>query len=256
MIPVLLLIPGLLNTPRVFDRTRALLDPALEVRVADVQTHDSIEAMAHNAWATVADVEPDRPLAIAGFSMGGYVALQMLAEPRRAVQGLGLICTSARADTAPAQALRDRAVASMERDFDRYVGSLGGFLVTPAGQTDAALMATIRDDMLAVGATTAIRQHRAVAVRLDRRALLSTLDLAAHVVGAADDPVTPPELSRELAANIPRARLTVVDGVGHLLPFERPAELAAALTELIARAVPVDPTATATTSGPATRGTP
>ncbi len=242
MNPLLLLIPGLLNTASVFDRTRALLDPALEVRVADVQTHDGIAAMAHNAWATVADVDGGRPLVIAGFSMGGYVALQMLAEPRRAVQGLGLICTSARADTAEGQALRDRAIVAMERDFGRYVGSLGGFLVTPAGQADAALMATIRDDMLAVGAPIAIRQHRAVAVRADRRALLPTLDLAAHVVGAADDPVTPPDLSRELAAAIPGARLTLVDGVGHLLPFERPAELAAALTELTARA--------------ATRGTP
>lgn len=235
MNPVLLMIPGLLNTARVFDRTRALMDPALEVRVADVQTHDSIAAMAHNAWAMLADVDPERPLGIAGFSMGGYVALQMLAEPRRAVQGLALVCTSARADTAEGQALRDRAIAAMERDFGRYVGSLGGFLVTPAGQADAALMATIRDDMLEVGVQTAIRQHRAVAVRPDRRAMLSTLNLAANVVGAADDPVTPPDLSRELAAGIPGARLSLVEGVGHLLPFERPAELAAALNELTAR---------------------
>ncbi|KNZ31834.1 MAG: hypothetical protein AD742_15215 [Methylibium sp. NZG] len=236
MNPLLLLIPGLLNTERVFDRTRALLDPALEVRVADVRTHDSIAAMAHNAWAMLAEVDADRPIVVAGFSMGGYVALQMLAEPRRAVQGLGLVCTSARADTAESQALRERAITAMERDFERYVGSLGGFLVTQAGQADEVLMSTIRGDMLVVGAATAIRQHRAVAVRPDRREMLPALDLAAHVVGAADDPVTPPDLSRELAAAIPGARLTVVGGVGHLLPFERPAELAAALTELTARA--------------------
>lgn len=236
MKPVLLLIPGLLNSPGVFDRSRASLAPTLDVRVASVQTQDSLGAMAHDAWARVADVPAGQPLVIAGFSMGGYVALQMLAEPRRAMQGLALICTSARADTPEGQALRDRAIVAMERDFGRYVGNLGGFLVTPAGQADAALMAMIRDDMLAVGAQTAIRQHRAVAVRADRRALLATLDLPAHVVGAADDPVTPPELSRELAAGIAGARLTVVDGVGHLLPYERPAELAAALTELTARA--------------------
>ncbi len=235
MNPVLLLIPGLLNTPRVFDRTRALLDPALEVRVADVRTQDSLAAMAADAWAQVADVSTVRPLVVAGYSMGGYVALQMLAEPRRAVQGLGLICTSARADTPDGQALRERAIAAMERDFGRYVGSLGGFLVTTAGQADAALMATIRDDMLAVGAQTAIRQHRAVAARTDRRALLPTLDMPTQVIAAGDDPVTPPELSHEMAAAIRGAHLTRVEGVGHLLPFERPAELAAALAELIAR---------------------
>jgi pimeloyl-ACP methyl ester carboxylesterase len=233
--PVLLMIPGLLNTPQVFDRTRALLDPALDVRVVDVRTQDSLAAMARDAWATVADVDASRPLVVAGYSMGGYVALQMLAEPRRALQGLGLVCTSARAETPEGQALRERAIAAMERDFGRYVGSLGGFLVTPAGQADATLMATIRDDMLAVGATTTIRQHRAVAARTDRRALLPTLDVSTQVIAAGDDPVTPPDLSRELAAAIPGAQLTLVEGVGHLLPFERPAELAAALTELIAR---------------------
>lgn len=235
MNPVLLLIPGLLNTPRVFDKVRALLDPALDVRVADVQTQDSIASMAHDTWARLADVPAHQPLVIGGFSMGGYVALQMLAEPRREVQGLGLICTSARPDTPDGATMRERAIAAMERDFGRYVGNLCGFLLTPAGQADAALMAAVREDMLAVGAPTAIRQHRAVAVREDRRVMLPTLDLAAHVIAAGDDPVTPPDLSHELAAGIPGAQLTVVDGVGHLLPFERPAELAAALSDLIAR---------------------
>ena len=235
MKPVLLLIPGLMNTVQVFDGARARLDPALDVRVANVQTQASIGAMAHDAWARVADVPAAQPLVIAGFSMGGYVALQMLAEPQRAVQGLGLICTSARADTAESQALRERAIAAMERDFGRYVGSLGSFLVTPAGQADTTLMATIRDHMLAVGAPTTIRQQRAAAAREDRRSMLATLHLAAHVIGASDDPVTPPDLSRELAVGIPGARLTVVEGVGHLLPYERPAELATALSELIAR---------------------
>jgi pimeloyl-ACP methyl ester carboxylesterase len=138
--PVLLLIPGLMNTARVFDGARARLDPALEVRVADVQTQDSIDAMAHNAWAMLADVPAEQPLVIAGFSMGGYVVLQMLATPRRSVQGLAMICTSARADTPESTTLRERAITAMERDFGRYVGSLGSFLVTPAGQADAALM--------------------------------------------------------------------------------------------------------------------
>ena len=235
MNPVLLMIPGLLNTPRVFDSSRRLLASTLDVRTADVLTQGSLAAMADDAWATVADLPADQPLVIVGFSMGGYVALQMLAAPRRQVQGLAMICTSARADSAESQALRDRAISAMERDFGRYVGGLCGFLVTEAGQADAALMATIRGDMMAVGAPTAIRQHRAVALREDRRPMLATLDLAAHVIAASDDPVTPLAFSQELAATIRGARLTVVGGVGHLLPFERPAELAAALSELIAR---------------------
>lgn len=235
MKPVLLLIPGLLNSARVFDGVRAGLDPQLDVRVADVQTQSSLDTMALDAWGSLADVPAAQPLVVAGYSMGGYVALQMLSTPRRQVQGLALICTSARADTPEGQTLRERAIGAMERDFGRYVGALLGFLVTPQRQADAALMARIRDDMLAVGAATAIRQHRAVALREDRRALLPQLDLIAHVIAAGADPVTPPALSSELAAAIPGAQLTLVDAVGHLLPFERPAEVAACLSDLVSR---------------------
>ncbi len=235
MKPVLLLIPGLLNSARVFDGVRARLDPQLDVRVADVQSQASLATMAHDAWASLADVPAAQPLVMAGYSMGGYVALQMLSTPRRRVQGLALVCTSARADTPEGQALRERAIGAMERDFGRYVGALLGFLVTPQRQDDAELMALIRDDMLAVGAATAIRQHGAVAVREDRLALLPQLDLLAQVIAAGADPVTPPELSRELAAAISGAQLTVVDGVGHLLPFEQPAEVAACLSNLVTR---------------------
>jgi pimeloyl-ACP methyl ester carboxylesterase len=233
--PVLLLIPGLLNSPRVFDGVRALLDPQIDVRVADVQSQSSLHTMAHDAWASLADMPAAQPLVVAGYSMGGYVALQMLSTPRRRVQGLALVCTSARADTPEGGALRERAIAAMERDFGRYVSALLGFLVTPQRQADAALMATIRDDMLAVGAATAIRQHRAVALREDRRSLLPQLDLPAQVIAAGADPVTPPALSEELAAALAHAQLNVVDAVGHLLPFERPAEVAAGLSDLIAR---------------------
>lgn len=235
MNPVLLLIPGLLNTPAVFDRTRALLAPSLEVRVVNVQTQSSIAAMAADAWAAVADLPAEQPLVMGGFSMGGYVALQMLAQPQRTVQGLALICSSARPDTEEGQVLRERAINAMERDFERYVSKLASFLVTPTEPADPALMAHLRQDMLAVGGAAAIRQHRAVALREDRRPLLATLNLATHVVAAAQDPVLPLAHSQELAAGIGHAQLSVVQGVGHMLPLERPAELAAALSELMAR---------------------
>ncbi len=240
MKPVLLLIPGLLNSARVFDGVCALLDQELDVRVADVQSQSSLDTMAHDAWSSLADVPAAQPLVVAGYSMGGYVALQMLSTPRRRVQGLALICTSARADTPEGQTLRERAIGAMQRDFGRYVGALLGFLVTPQRQADVELMAKIRDDMLSVGAATAIRQHRAVALREDRLALLPQLDLLVDVIAAGADPVTPAALSSELADAIPGAQLTLVDAVGHLLPFERPAAVAAVLSDLVARVAAIN----------------
>ncbi|MFM8768288.1 MAG: alpha/beta fold hydrolase, partial [Rubrivivax sp.] len=91
MTPVLMLIPGMTNTPRVWSRVRAHLQAeargAVEVRVTDVRASVDIPAMAAAAWRELQDVPTQRPLAVAGFSMGGYVALQMLATALRPVQG-------------------------------------------------------------------------------------------------------------------------------------------------------------------------
>jgi pimeloyl-ACP methyl ester carboxylesterase len=229
MTPLLLLIPGMNNTPRVWDRTRALLTTGAEVRVTDVRASADIPSMAATAWRELADVDPARPLAIAGFSMGGYVALQMLATAPRAVQALALVCSSAQPDNPAAAPMRERAIASAQRDWERYITGIAAYLTTPAAQADAALMDAIRADLRDAGAEATVAQHRAVAARPDHRAMLSSLNLRALVIAGALDPLIPPALSKEAADAIPGATWQAVDGVGHLLPWERPDVLAAAL---------------------------
>ena len=79
MKPVLLLIPGMLNTARIWSRVTPLLQDAADIRIADVTTQPSIAEMARDAWALVSDVPPTRRLVVCGFSMGGYVALELIA---------------------------------------------------------------------------------------------------------------------------------------------------------------------------------
>ncbi len=246
---LLLLIPGMVCTARVFEGAREWLDPAIEVRVADTLSQSSLDDMARDAWAQVADVPAQRPLLICGFSMGGYVALQMLAlqmlalqmqgQPARAVQGLALLCTSARADTEEGLALRERAVLLMGKDFPRFAAGMVSLASTATAKADADLMARMTADMLAVGPEQAIRQQRATAARTDLRPLLAGLHLHARVIGAALDAVVPLDRSTEMASLIPGATLSIIDGVGHMLPWERPAELAAELNAL-AEAVSAD----------------
>ncbi len=235
MNPVLMLIPGLLNTPAVFDRLRAHIDPAIDLRIATVHTQASLAAMAADAWALLADVMPQQPVLIGGFSMGGYVAWQMLADAPRAVQGLALINTSARADTPEGLANREKAIASMARDFEAFIDGLCRLALTPAGFADAALLAEVKAVMRSVGPAAATAQTRALMQRPDRRPGLPTLRLACQVVGGADDAITLPAWSQEMADLIPGARLTLLPGMGHMLPLERPAALAEALHGLLQR---------------------
>ncbi len=231
--PVLLLIPGMLNTPAIWSRVVPLLGDVADVRVADVTTQSAIAEMARDAWSVLADVPAGTQVVACGFSMGGYVLLEMLAHPARPLAAIGLLDTSSRPETPEGAAVREKTIAAIERNFPKVVEGLLGFMTHPSAQADAALIQELREIMLAVGGETAIRQNRAVIGRGDYRALLLKLDLPALVMCGTDDKVTVPDMSRELASLLPRARLEWLGEAGHMTPFEQPARVAALLRELV-----------------------
>ncbi len=222
MMPLLLMIPGMTNTPGVWDLVRRHLTAEVEVRVTDLRASDGIAAMAAYAWQALDGVEASRPLAIAGYSMGGHVALQMLATAPRPVQALALLCTSARPEDPADAPMRERAIASAQRDWGRYVHAIANHLVTPTGRANDELFRAILADLHDCGAEATISQHRAAASRPDNRMLLPTLRLHALVMAGAADPRIALASAREVADAIPGAEwIEVADG-GHLLPWEHP----------------------------------
>ena len=119
MKPTLLLLAGMLNDERVWQPVAQRLRAVCEVRIAHFPTQESMTEMAQDAWQLVADLPSDQPLALAGFSMGGYVLQQMLAEPQRAVQAVALIDSSIRPETEASRANRGQCspcCASRESD--------------------------------------------------------------------------------------------------------------------------------------------
>lgn len=232
MKPVLLLLPGMLNDARVWADVAAVLAPEVELRVGGLFAQASLVDMARDSWAALADVPVATPLLLAGFSMGGYVAMEMLARAPRTVQGLALIDTNTRPESAESAALREKTIAAMQSRFPAVVEGVLAFSTDPANQGDVPLMDRMRRMLLDVGAEVAIRQNRAIAARADHRARLAALALPVRVVCGRGDRVTPPELSQEAAALIPGAELIWIEGAGHMAPMERPTEVAAALRTL------------------------
>ncbi|QJW85601.1 alpha/beta fold hydrolase [Ramlibacter terrae] len=230
MKPVLLLVTGMLNDASVWEDVAAELRPSADVRIA-TPVQESISAMAGAAWTLVDGVPADVPLVVAGFSLGGYVAIEMLSAPRRPLRAAALVSTSARPESPEGAATREKTIAAMGRDFPRVVDGVVQF------GTDAPtpeLAARLRTMMLGVGAETAIRQHRAIMARADHRAALAALDLPVTVLVGHADRITPPELSREIAALVPGAQLEVIAGAGHMLPAEQPHAVATALRRVLA----------------------
>ncbi len=234
MKPVLLLIPGMFNTAAIWDAVRSHFGADVDVRVADVLTQSRIADMAEDAWALVAALPPATPLVVAGYSMGGYVAIELLAHHRSRVQAVAFIDTSARIETTESMQIREKTIAALERNFERAVAAVIPFSLHPDHHARADLVEGMRSMMHEVGAQTAIRQTRAIMVRTEHRAMLAQLAMPALVVCGSQDKVTPPELSHDLAALVPGARLQLLEQAGHQTPLEQPAALAEALLQLIA----------------------
>lgn len=228
MKPVILLVPGMLNDARVWDGVVQGLAGQADVRIADVVSQDSLARMREDAWAQLADVPAATPLLLVGFSMGGYVVLDMLAHRPREVQGLLLMATSALPETPEGRTGREKTLAAMAKDFPRFVD---GVVTWSTHAADAALAARLRQMMLDIGPETARRQVLALMNRQDHRSLLATLKLPTRILCGRQDRVTPPALSETLAQCLPGARLDLIDDTGHMLPCERPEVVVQALRD-------------------------
>ena len=239
MKPVVLLIPGILCDASLWDEvaadlagpvpTQAQAQAQLQVLIVDITGQDSIQAMADRCWQRVADLPEGTPLVLAGFSLGGYVAIEMLARPQRALAAAALVSTSARPETPESGARRAQAMQALRDDF---TGAVEDTLRWTCADPSPELADRLRRMMHRVGAATALRQNKAIAGRADHREALARLALPVQVLCGEADRITPPRLSQELAALIPGARLQRVEAAGHMLPSEQPRALAAALRAL------------------------
>ncbi|MEO7854016.1 MAG: alpha/beta hydrolase [Rubrivivax sp.] len=224
--PVLVLLHGLLNDDRVWQPVAQQLGDRADIRIPNLRRQNTMTQMAADAWASVADVPAATPVALAGFSMGGYVAQQMLADAPRAVAGLALIDTSCRPEAADNIPLREATMAGLRRDVNAETLAIMRRGVHASHLGDAALIELGQRIMLDVGAEAAIDQLHAIIDRADHRALLATLTMSTLVLCGRTDQVTPLERSQEAAALIPGAVLAIVELAGHWAPLEQPEEVA------------------------------
>lgn len=197
------------------------------VTVADHRRDDRMAAMARRILAAV----PPR-FALAGLSMGGYVAFEIMRQAPERVAKLALLDTGAGAETpertAQRQPLLDLARQGRFADItdDQYPR-----LVHRNRHGDLELKAQVRTMNEETGADAYLRQQHAIINRPDSRPGLAAIICPTLVLVGDDDQLTPPTLAHEMAAGIRRSRLVVVPECGHLSTLERPEAVTKALVE-------------------------
>jgi len=214
----LVLVPGLLCDSALWAHQAQYLADIADVRVADVTAHDSVAALARD----VLDRAPER-FALAGLSMGGYVAFEILRQAPERVERLCLVDTTARPDT-PEQVERRQALIKLARmgKFKGVTPRLLPLLIHPDRLEDPAVAGVVLQMAERVGRDAFCRQQTAILTRPDSRPDLASIRVPTLCIGGREDALTPPDRVAEIAGGIPGGRVAIIERCGHLAPLEQP----------------------------------
>jgi pimeloyl-ACP methyl ester carboxylesterase len=216
-LPVVFL-PGLLCDADLWAAQLAVISADRPVMVANIAGAETVAALAQ---AVLADA-PQR-FALAGLSMGGYVALEIMRQAPGRVAGLALVDTSARPDSEE-QTRRRRALLALARTgrFKGVTPRLLPTLLHPDRLADPILAGRVMAMAGRIGRDAFLRQQAAILGRPDSRPDLMRIDCPTLVVCGRQDALTPLPLSEEMAGLIPGAQLVVIEDSGHLSSMEQP----------------------------------
>lgn len=226
----IVLVPGLNCSARLYADQIPALWPFGPVMVADHTRDDSMTAIATHILAAA----PPR-FALAGLSMGGYIALEIVRQAAKRVARLALLDTGSRAEV-PAQTAKRIPLMELARSgrFDEVQERQFPVFVHRDRYGDERLKAIVRQMAEETGPEAFLRQQAAIIGRKDARSGLATITCPTLVLVGDGDELTPPLLSEEIAAGISGARLVVIPECGHLSTLERPQAVNAALVAWMA----------------------
>jgi pimeloyl-ACP methyl ester carboxylesterase len=217
----LLLIPGMMCDARMWGGFAAD-SPILH---ALPTRHDTVQALA----AAILHGAPPR-FALAGLSMGGIVAMEILAQAPGRVERLALLDTNPRAETPAVQASR---VPQIARALSGDLASVlrdemkPNYLAPGPGQ--GPILDLCMDMALTLGPQVFAQQSRALMTRPDQTATLAAFRGPALVLMGEHDRLCPRDRHDQMHALMPQSHLVIVPQAAHLPTLENPLQTAAHL---------------------------
>ncbi|WEK46498.1 MAG: alpha/beta fold hydrolase [Candidatus Andeanibacterium colombiense] len=223
----LILVPGSLCDERVWQNQARDLADVAQITVPHLHGHDSLVSMAEAILANA----PER-FALAGFSMGGRVALEMLRRAPERITRLALVDSSIHPI---AEGEAERREPQIDMTYQEGMAAFADWwnprIVHASRRDDAEYMGLLRSMAESFTPAEYEQEVRALLNRPDPRDVLAMIAVPTLVLFGDEDMLSTPDRNRSIAAAIPGARLVPVEGTGHFPMLEKPDEVTAALRE-------------------------
>ena len=224
--PTILLIHGSWVSARCWTNQLRGVGGALSVLAVDLPGHgesDPSDAASVEEYAEVLGDALDElgtgPVIAAGHSLGGAVAVALAARRPGAVRGLVLLSSCEKIPHSDGAA--ERLLAALPGPLRRIVFLSMAKKVLFAPGAPAHAVSLGMEELRSCRPETMLKDMRA-AEALDLAETATRLDVPTLILCGSRDKLTPPALSARLSGLIPRSRLRIIEGAGHMLPLECP----------------------------------
>lgn len=229
-LPQLILLPGLLNDADLWRDQIAGLSDVARCWVPDLSQPETLRDMAEGV---LAQAEPS--FALAGFSMGGFVAQEIARLAPERIERIALLDTSIRVDT-PQRAAQRKALNRAAAKGGTFLGigqTIMKSYIDASRLDDAELTGRIVAMTQRLGREVFLRQNSLE--REDGEAALKALRVPKVIICGENDQITPAEGHREMARAIGCTHLLIIPDAGHMTPMEAPGPVNGALRHWLAR---------------------
>ena len=223
----LVLLPGMMCDARLFAPQIADFSVERTLQVSPISQHDTIEALANS----VLNNAPPR-FALAGLSMGGIVAMEIMRQAPERVTHLALIDTNYKAELSEVSARREPQIANVRAGQLREVmrdEMKPNYLSD--GPNQSAILDLCMSMAEALGAEVFERQSRAIQYRADQEETLRKVSIPTLIMCGEDDTLCLPERHRLMHELVDGSKLAIIEDAGHLPTLEQPDAATRALRE-------------------------